>query len=316
MGYELRDRLVVGIASSALFDLTESDAYFREHGEEAYRRYQDERIDDPLRPGVAFPFIKRLLSLNDLAPDADDGLVEVIVVSRNDPNTGLRVMRSIEHHGLPMTRAVFTQGRSPHRYIGALGMSLFLSGNREDVIAASREGFPAGHVLPSAATYDETDRSVVVAFDFDGVLADDGSERVFREEGIERYRAYEASRKAEPLEPGPLQPLLRDLNRIQQIEEQRRLEDPGYEPRLRIALVTARGAPAHERAIRSLQSWDVYVNEAFFLGGVEKVRVLEVLRPLIFFDDQTTHLDEAVGSIAGVHIPYGIANSDDVPAGQ
>ncbi|MEX0427888.1 5'-nucleotidase [Nocardioides sp. DS6] len=305
MAYNLDDRLVIGVASSALFDLAESDAYFREHGEEAYRRYQEERIDDALRPGVAFPFTRRLLGLNDLRPD--DPLVEVIVLSRNDPNTGLRVMRSIERHKLPMTRAVFTQGRSPHKFIGALSMSLFLSGNGADVVEAIRAGFPAGHVLRSAAEYDEDDPSLVVAFDFDGVLSDDGSERVYEESGIEKYMEHEASHKDEPLAPGPLQPLLKDLNRIQKLEERRKLDDASYEPRLRIALVTARNAPAHERAIHSMREWDVNVNDAFFLGGIEKAKVLEVLRPHIFFDDQTSHLDTAVESIAGVHIPYGVA---------
>jgi len=307
MAYQLTDRLVVGIASSALFDLSESDAYFREHGEAAYRTYQDDHIDDLLLPGVAFPFIQRLLQLNDLRPD--NPLVEVIVLSRNDPNTGLRVMRSVEKHGLQISRAAFTQGRAPYEYIGALEMSLFLTANRPDVDAAISAGFPAGHVLPSQAAYDDSDRTLVIAFDFDGVLADDEAERLYRESGhLGPYLEHESSHKLDALGKGPLQPLLADLNKIQELEEAKRLEEPAYVPRLRIALVTARNAPAHERAIRSLRSWGVNVNDAFFLGGIEKAKVLEVMKPHMFFDDQTTHLDGAAEHFAGVHIPYGVAN--------
>jgi 5'-nucleotidase len=295
------------VASSALFDLAESDAYFREHGEAKYREYQDERIDATLRTGVAFPFIQRLLGLNDL--QLGDPLVEVIVLSHNDPMTGLRVMRSVHTHQLPISRAVFTQGRAPYDYINAFKMSLFLSANRSDVDTAIAAGLPAGHVLPSTATYDPEDLSVRVAFDFDGVLASDESERVYKQsEGLEHYLEHESSHREVPLAPGLLKPLLEDLNRIQTIEERRKDEDSSYDPRLRISLITARNAPAHERAVHSLRTWGVNVNDAFFLGGIEKATVLQVLRPHIFFDDQQAHLDTALEYIAGVHIPYGVAN--------
>lgn len=306
MAYELADRLVVGVASSALFDLDESDAFFREHGEVAYRQYQDERIAETLPKGVAFPFIERLLRLNDLRPD--DPLVEVIVLSRNDADTGLRVMRSVSDYKLDMTRAIFTQGVAPYDYIGALEMSLFLSGNRLDVDAAIAAGFPAGHVLPSQAQYDDSDPTLRIAFDFDGVLADDSSERVFKSDGLVEYMEHETAHRGDALEPGLLKPLLVDLNRIQSLEEQRRLEEDSYQPRLRIALVTARNAPAHERAVQSLREWGVRVNDAFFLGGIEKARILRVLRPHVFFDDQDIHLTGAADHIAGVHVPYGVAN--------
>lgn len=308
MAYELENRLVVGVASSALFDLDESDAYFRENGEEAYRRYQDEHIDDCLQQGVAFPFIQRLLSLNDLRPP-EDPLVEVIVLSKNDPSTGLRVLRSIKSHGLQISRAVFTQGQAPYQYIEAFDMSLFLSGDRRDVDAATKLGYPAGHVLPSSAVYDDGDPSLRVAFDFDGVLGDDESERVFKKSGnLVQYLKYEADNQDRALIPGPLKNLLQDLNLIQGLETAKRQQDLTYVPRLRISLVTARSAPAHERAIRSLAAWGVTVNDAFFLGGIEKSKVLQVMRPHIFFDDQTTHLVPASSFVAGVHIPYGVAN--------
>jgi 5'-nucleotidase len=306
--YDLDDRLVVGVASSALFDLSESDAYFRKYGEAKYGIYQDERVDDTLQPGVAFPFIQRLLNLNDLRPG--DPLVEVIILSHNDPMTGLRVKRSVRAHGLDITRSVFTQGQSPHAYIEAFEMSLFLTGNRDDVDEAIKAGFPAGHVLPSSATYDDDDPSLRVAFDFDGVLADDESERVYRAaEGIEEYLEHEDQKSHVPLAPGLLQPLLADLNRIQTLEGERRESDPTYVPRLRISLITARNAPAHERPIHSMRDWGVNVNDAFFLGGIDKSKVLRVLRPHIFFDDQQSHLDGATEYIAGVHIPYGVANA-------
>lgn len=308
MPYELDDRLVVGVASSALFDLSESDAYFREYGEAKYRVYQDERIDQTLQQGVAFPFIQRLLNLNDLRPE--DPLVEVIILSHNDPMTGLRVMRSVKTHGLDITRSVFSQGQAPYGYIEAFEMSLFLTGNRNDVDAAIKAGLPAGHVLPSSAVYDADDQSLRVAFDFDGVLASDESERVYREAGgIEEYLEHEDLNSHVPLAPGLLKPLLADLNRIQTLEEELSARDPSYRPRLRISLITARNAPAHERPVHSMRQWGVNVNDAFFLGGIEKSRVLKVLRPHVFFDDQQQHLDNAIEHIAGVHIPYGVANS-------
>lgn len=304
--YDLDGRLVVGVASSALFDLTESDAYFRAHGERAYAEYQDRHVDAPLERGPAFPFIERLLQLNDLRPD--DPVVEVIVLSRNDASTGMRVMKSIEHHGLPVTRAIFTQGRAPLHYIEALGMSVFLSQNREDVLAAVRAGHPAGHVLPTTAAYDDADRSLRIAFDFDAVLATDESERVFREDGLAGFNANEVAKREIAHAPGLLKPLVEDLNRIQRLEQERQASDPGYEPRVRIALVTARAAPAHERAVLSLRSWGVTVNDAFFLGGIEKAKVLAVMQPHIFFDDQDGHLTGALAHVAGVHVPYGVAN--------
>lgn len=304
--YDLTDRLVVGVASSALFDLTESDAFFREHGEAAYAEYQDRNVDAPLEPGPAFPFIQRLLQLNDLRPG--DPLVEVIVLSRNAASTGLRVMRSVEHHGLPMSRAFFTQGRSPLDYIPALGMSLFLTQNRDDVWSAVRAGHPAGHVLPNTAAYEDADRSLRIAFDFDAVLATDESERVFQSEGIDGFMANEVAKRDVAHSPGLLKPLLEDLNRIQRLEQELQAADATYEPRVRVALVTARAAPAHERAVQSLRSWGVTVNDAFFLGGIEKAKVLEVLRPHLFFDDQDGHLSGALEHVAGVHVPYGVAN--------
>ncbi|RAN76140.1 5'-nucleotidase [Bacillus sp. SRB_336] len=315
MPYSLENRLVVGVASSALFDLKESDDYFNKNGEAKYRIYQDERIDDTLDPGYAFPFIQRLLSLNDLR-GSEDPVVEVIILSKNDPSTGLRVMRSVAKHGLGISRAVFTQGQVPYKYIGSFDMSLFLSANREDVDAATKLGFPAGHVLPSTAVYTGGD-SLRVAFDFDSVLGDDESEKVYQELSgdLSKYYDHETANQDKALSPGPLKRLLADLNLIQELEMTRKENDESYQPRLRISLITARSAPAHERAVRSLTQWGVTVNDAFFLGGIAKSKVLEVMRPHIFFDDQKSHLDPAAGFTAGVHVPYGVANETVTPGG-
>ncbi len=306
MAYDLKNRLVIGLASGALFDLTESDRVWREKKEEAYRQYQREKQDEPLAPGVAFPFVKRLLSLNSLATP-EDPLVEVILISKNDPDTGLRVMNSIRHHGLGITRAVFLQGRSARAYIHALDISLFLSADEAGIREAVAAGFPAGQVLHSKFNDDPADDELRVAFDFDGVLAGDESERVFREGKLAAFQSHEAALAATPPDPGLLKPFLEKLSRIQkrELEEQRRT---GYRPRLRTAIVTSRSAPAHERVIRTMRAWDILVNEAFFLGGVEKKPVLEALRPHIFFDDQKMHLEPSADSLACVHIPFGVAN--------
>lgn len=309
MPYDLERMLVVGVASSALFDLEQADIVFREQGELRYREYQEEHIAEALRPGVAFPFIKRLLSLNNLS-DATTPLVEVIVLSRNDPETGLRVMRSIDYHELPITRAIFMQGRSPYEYMGALNMSLFLSQNERDVRLALTKGFAAGQVLGSPAA-DLNGTDLRIAFDFDGVLADDSSERVMQAEGLPAFHAHEREHLEEPLPEGKLSDFLRGINRIQDIEENLVAEDPEYNRRVHVAIVTARNAPSHERVVKTLKSWGVRVNDAFFLGGIEKARVLRVLKPHIFFDDQMGHLRGSANEIPSVHVPFGIVNEAD-----
>lgn len=308
MKYDLSDRVVIGIASSALFDLADCDAVFREQGEDAYRRYQEAHVDDVLDKGVAFPFVRRLLSLNDLAEPLDP-LVEVIILSRNDPDTGLRVMRSIAAHGLHISRAVFRQGRSPHRFIPALNMSLFLSANGSDVREAVADDLPAGHVLETERVDDDTDQELRIAFDFDGVLAGDSSERIYRTAGIDGFRAHEVLNAATPHDPGPLKNFLAGINRIQRREEEERRKDPAYQPRLRVSLVTARDAPAHERAVRSLKQWGLRVDDAFFLGGIDKAAVMSALDPHIFFDDQVSHLTGTAPATPSVHVPFGISNA-------
>ncbi|WP_336708588.1 5'-nucleotidase [Oerskovia sp. USHLN155] len=344
--YDLDHRLVVGVSSSALFDLSDSQRVFDEQGIDAYRAYQDEHLDRTLRPGVAFEFVQRLLSLNDLSPSAQDPLVEVFVLSKNDPTTGLRVMSSVAAHGLPISRSIFTQGLAPYAYIPALNISLFLSGDARDVRTATLLGHPAGQVLGSAAVghlaaagptaerapgvplaaagaqpapEDAADAELRVAFDFDGVLADDSAERIFQSDGLEQFHRYESARKVTEHHAGPILPFLRALSTIQRREEERAVEDPTYRPRVRVSIVTARSAPSHERAVNTLRSWGVTVNDAFFMGGADKGRVLRVLRPHIFFDDQRGHLDPVAREVASVLVPYGVTNEatvvPDGPAG-
>lgn len=312
MPFPLDEMLVVGVASSALFDLSDSDKIFREHGEDEYRSYQEEHLDETLHPGVAFPFIRRLLSLNNLSPDGEQ-LVEVIILSRNDPETGLRVMRSLEAHGLPISRAIFMQGRSSHEYMSALNMSLFLSANADDVRAAIDRGLPAGRVVGTPAE-DPEGTDLRIAFDFDGVLTDDSSERIMQASNLEAFHENEASQIEVPMPEGLLAQFLRGINRIQDIEEDLVRSDADYNRRVHVAIVTARNAPAHERVVRTLQDWGLRVNDAFFLGGVEKARILGVLRPHIFFDDQEDHLRGAADKVPSVHVPFGIINTPKADA--
>jgi len=308
MAFELDDRLVIGVASSAVFDLSESDAVFRRDGEAQYRRYQEQHLDVPLGKGIAYPFIKRLLALNDLRGDPEDPLVEVVLLSQNDPDTGMRVMKTIGHYGLNMTRAIFTQGRSPYEYIPALNIALFLSADKQHVDAAIKAGYPAGQVLDSKFDDDESDDNLRIAFDFDGVLAGDESEAVMQSGGLGSFHAHEVINVTQPHNPGPLKEFFVRIARIQAAEEQHKLANPRYENRLRVSIVTARNAPSHERALNTLKSWGVMANDAFFLGGIEKRRVLQVLKPHIFFDDQSGHLKSTSTVVPSVHIPFGVTN--------
>lgn len=305
MPVSLTDRLVVAVASSALFDLAASDRVFRDEGEEAYRRHQREHEDVVLAPGVAFPLVRRLLDLN--GPGAGDQFVEVVLLSRNDPDTGLRVFNSIEHHGLAISRAVFVKGRNPHLYMAAFNASLFLSANASDVQSAVAGGLPAGQVFPTAFV-DDDEPELRIAFDFDGIIADDSAEAVFKVGGLADFHSSERERALEPLKAGPLQRFFAEVAGLQAKERARQESDPSYQPRLRIAIVTARNAPAHKRVITTLRGWGIQVDEAFFLGGVEKAEILRTFQPHIFFDDQLTHIEGASQVTPSVHVPFGTAN--------
>jgi 5'-nucleotidase len=309
MPFPIEGKLVVGIASSALFDLTESDAIFRTQGTDAYRAFQRAHENDILRPGVAFPFIRRLLGINvrDYHP------VEVILLSRNDPDTGLRVMNSIEAHGLDITRAAFVRGQKPYKYIPAFGICLFLSANAEDVKEAIMAGYPAGQVLDTQYQDDPVEQELRIAFDFDGVLIDDEAERVYHQADLAAFQESEVAKSSVPHSPGPLRELLVKIAEIQERESARAKLNPDYQPKVRVAIITARNAPAHKRMVSTLRAWGIEVDEVFFLGGIDKARILKQFAPHIFFDDQRIHLDSTSGIVPSVHVPFGIKNSSGYP---
>ena len=305
MPYPIEKKLVIAVSSSALFDMQDSDAVFRQEGEEAYRKYQRKHMDDPLKEGVAFPFIKRLLNLNASFPEEQP--VEVILFSKNSPETGLRAFRSIQHYNLNISRACFSSGKPNHQYLPAFNSTLFLTTNREDAREALANGITAG-VVGKQEIQDSNEEGLCLAFDFDGVIADDSSEKVYEEQGLAAYQEYEKVHGAHPLKSGPIANLLKRISSFQTLERTKQQEDPKYRRLLKTAIVTARNAPAHERVVFTLQSLEIEVDEVFFMGGVEKARLLNILKPHIFFDDQESHIKN-INNIAGVLIPFGVANA-------
>lgn len=304
MAFPIEDKLVIAVASSALFRLDVADEIYRSKGLSAYRKYQREHEDTILEPGIAFPFIRRFLKFNELFPDTQP--VEVVLLSHNDPDTGNRVLRCIDHYGLGITRSAFLTDGRPVDYIDAYNVSLFLSGNESDVRDAIRNGFAAGYVLDSKLNDDENDNELRVAFDFDGVLADDSAEQVFQNDGIDGFWQSESSQAGVPLGPGPLADLFAKLSRLHTMEEERKSADPKYHRFLRTAIVTARSGPAQWRLATTLRNWNITVDQTFTLGGMNKSRILKRLRPHIYFDDQwSPHLEAAKEYTPSVHIPFG-----------
>ncbi|MGD1989948.1 MAG: 5'-nucleotidase [Pseudomonadales bacterium] len=293
---ERKAPLIVALSSRTLFDLDESNRVFEEEGVEAYRQYQIAREDEPLEPGVAFPLVQKLSRLNAQLP----GRIEVILLSRNAADTGLRVFNSIQHHGLAIERAAFCGGESPYRYMEAFGCDLFLSTVAEDVRHALAAGVAAATLLPSKAQSGGDDL-LRLAFDGDAVLFSDEAEKVFKREGLEAFRSSERDAAKRPLQGGPFKAFLAAVHRIQQEFS------PDACP-IRTALVTARSAPAHERVIRTLRAWDIRLDESLFLGGWSKGAFLKAFGADIFFDDQALHCESARDHVAAGHVPHGIAN--------
>lgn len=277
-----------------------------ERGPKAYKEFQEKNLNNVLGKGVAFPFIKRFLRINERFKDRVP--VEVVLLSRNSAATGKRVFRSIKHYDLDISRAAFTEGKSPYEYAPAFNASLFLSANEGDVKSAIDAGYPAGVVLPSKIVNDDGDDELRIAFDFDGVIADDEAEAVYKGGNLPEFHEYEVKKSAVPHQPGPLADLFKKLSFLQKLEDREVERNRGYSRILRTAIVTARNAPAHERVITTLESWGVSPNEIFFLGGMAKHRILTRLKPHMFFDDQRSHLESEAGDIPMVHIPFGIAN--------
>lgn len=305
MPFPIENKLVITVTSSALFDMTESNEVFETQGVEAYRKYQKDNLNNTLEKGVAFPFISRFLSLNKIFKEEQP--VEVILFSKNSPDAGNRAMRSLLDYGLDISRFVFTSGLPNFQYLPAYNSTLFLTSNSEDTQAAIAAGYAAGTVINKTVLDDENDPQLRLAFDFDSVLAGDESERIYKENGMEEYRKWEKENSANPLSAGPLEPLLARLSKFREMEKLRVAEDPSYKPVIQTSIVTARNAPAHERVLTTLEHWGIEVDQLFFLGGMEKARVLEILKPHIFFDDQMVHL-ENLFDVPAAHIPFGVAN--------
>ena len=297
MAVSLDGQLVVAISSRALFDFEEENLVFEQSDDRAYMKLQLERLEEPAKPGVAFSLVKKLLAFN----DATTQRVEVVILSRNDPVSGMRVFRSAQHYGLSIQRGSFTRGQSPWRYLKPLNANLFLSTHLSDVRAALDAGVPAAQVYPHSAHASEAHpHEVRIAFDGDAVLFSDEAERVFQSQGLSAFQAHEHAKASQPLLAGPFKPLLAALHRLQQ--------EGTPAIRVRTALVTARSAPAHERAIRTLMEWNIEVDEAMFLGGLPKGEFLKEFEPDFFFDDQTGHIESAAQHVPAGHVASGISN--------
>ena len=305
MAMSLDGKLVVAISSRALFDFEEENQVFEQGDDRAYMALQLARLDSPAKPGVAFSLVKKLLAFNQ-SPVEGDGQreqpVEVVILSRNDPVSGMRVFRSAQHYGLSIQRGSFTRGQSPWRYLKPLHANLCVSTHLSDVRAALEAGVPAAQVYPqSVHAGDAYPNEVRIAFDGDAVLFSDEAERVYQSHGLSAFQKHETDKAQQPLLAGPFKPLLAALQRLQ------KSGTPSM--RIRTALVTARSAPAHERAIRTLMNWNIEVDEAMFLGGLDKGEFLREFEPDFFFDDQTGHVNSASKHVPSGHVASGISNS-------
>jgi 5'-nucleotidase len=294
MPYSVEGKLVVAISSRALFDFEEENRVFERDGEPAYIALQFARLDTPARAGVAFPLVKKLLAFG-------PSRVEVVVLSKNDPVSGLRVFRTAKQAGLAIERGVFTRGRNPYEYLGPLKANLFLSANERDVMGALEAKVPAARVYPESAQVASRHADEVrIAFDGDAVLFSDEAEQVFQRDGLDAFTKHETTNVLQPLPPGPFKPLLEALHRLQ--------TEKDASIKIRTALVTARSAPAHERAINTLMKWNIAVDEVMFLGGLEKSAFLKAFEPDFYFDDQRGHIDLARAHVPSGHVPFGVAN--------
>lgn len=296
-----KNKLVVAISSRALFDLDASHKIFEQQGKAAFCRYQVEHENDVLEPGFGYSLVKKLLAINTAAPKSEP-FVEVILLSQNSADTGLRIFNSIAHHQLNITRAAFTSGTSPYGYIKAFGAHLFLSANADDVRKALASGFAAATILSGSSSSPDS-AQLRIAFDGDSVLFSDEAERIYQQQGLQAFTENERNAADKPLPGGPFKEFLAALHRIQTHFDQ------DLSP-IRTALVTARAAPAHERVVKTLRSWDIRIDEALFLGGMPKNPFLHSFGADIFFDDQDTHCQSARQHVTTAHVPHGIVNAE------
>ena len=292
----LNDRLIIAISSQVLFDLSESNEIYESEGVDRYADYQRDNETAPLTRGPGYRLVKKLLMINELKP-----CVEVILMSRNSSDTGLRIFNSIEEHKLNITRAVFTSGSNPQRYAKAFGAHLFLSTNPDDVGDALCNGLAAATMNTFIHDNSQDTDELRIAFDGDAVIFSDEAEQVFQRDGLDAFHSSEKSSANTPLGSGPFFPLLAALKRLQE-------QFPPLECPMRTALITARQAPAHERVIRTLRQWDLRMDETIFMGGLDKTEVLKAFNADIFFDDQIGHCERASQHIPTAHVPSGISN--------
>jgi len=297
MTYDLSKPLVIGISSRALFNLEQENKIFEEQGVEAYEAYQVTHENEILQKGAAFQLIKAFLKLNNTGLGR---LVEVIIMSRNNANTCLRIFNSIQYYGLDITRATLTSGAEIAPYLKAFKTDLFLSANSVDVQSAINDGIAAGLILTGAAHADAKQKidQIRIAFDGDAVLFSAESEKIFQKNGIQAFEEHEKANANTPMAKGPFANFLTKLSYVQQLFKEKDIQP------IRTALVTSRNAPAHERAVKTLRNWGVSINEAFFLGGVSKTEVLAAFGAHIFFDDQDIHTEPASTVVPAATVPY------------
>ncbi|WP_196892782.1 5'-nucleotidase [Aureivirga marina] len=297
MPVDFSDILVIGVSSRALFDLEEENSVFEKEGIEGYRKYQQEKENDSLKPGTAFILVKSLLELNN---QADKRIVEVVVMSRNSPETGVRMLNSINEHKLDITRVALSGGEPLSPYIDAYDVDLFLSKDVKDVqTVIDSRACAAATIYDPPTEFDPSDNRVKIAFDADAVLFSEDSEYRYKTEGIDAFHKFESEHVDEPLKEGPFAKLLIKLSKIQE-----HLPTTIELTPLRLSIVTARNAPSHMRVIKTLRKWRVYVDEAHFLGGLSKDKVLKAFGAHIFFDDQETHLNATSKVVPSGKVPY------------
>ncbi|HCF73265.1 MAG: 5'-nucleotidase [Proteobacteria bacterium] len=299
MEFRLDDKLVVAISSRALFDLEDGHRVFTEQGVDAYCHYQMSHENEILEPGVAFGLVRKLLALNH--SDRSRHQVEVVLISRNSADTGLRIFNSISHYGLKITRAAFSGGASPFSYVAPFNADLFLSADPHDVRSALDAGIAAATIMPSKIDKNIGDQ-LRIAFDGDAVLFADDSERVFQDQGLAAFAESERNNASTPMIGGPFRHFLAVVHQLQS-------DWPQDQSPIRTALFTARSAPAHERVIRTLRAWDIRIDEAVFLGGLDKGAFLDTFGADIYFDDQQAHCDSARQYVPTGHVPHGVTNN-------
>lgn len=288
--------LRIGISTRALFDLEEEHSVFEKQGVRAYAKLQLERENTPIGKGTGFEVVERLLRLNE--PD-EKPYVEVVLLSQNSPDLSLRAFRSIKKYGLAIKTGSFTSGRSLGPFIPAWDVDLFLSNEHADVLAAISAGTAAAklRVVPKERQEVREDE-VRIAFDGDAVVFSPESDEIYKKDGLQAFLQHEQDNATKPMAGGPFGNFLKKLSLLRDIY----MNDDGVS-RVRVAIVTARNAPAHERVILTLRAWGTPADEAHFVGARVKAPILKAFGAHIFFDDQEKHVLGAASVVPAGHVP-------------